>query len=83
MRNEGFGLRRLRCHSSFKYRQQKTSQPLKKSERGDQQSSHSWIGPTTSLRQVNLLKFGYLRLIFWKFSGGHAQLGLSSPIGDS
>ena len=52
MRNEGSGLRRLRCHSSFKYRQQETSQPLKKSERGDQQSSHSWIGAATSICQV-------------------------------
>lgn len=83
MRNEGSGLRRLCCHSTSKYRQQKTGQSLKKSEQSDQQSSHSWTGPTTSLRQVNILKFGYLRLIFWKFSGGHAHLGLSSPIGDS
>lgn len=83
MRNEGSGLRRLCCHSTSKYRQQKTGQYLKKSEQSDQQSSHSWIGAATSLRQVNLLKFGYLRLIFWKFSAGHAQLGLSSPIGDS
>ena len=52
MRNEGSGLRRLRCHSTSKYRQQKAGQSLKKSERGDQQSSHSWIGPATSICQV-------------------------------
>lgn len=49
MRNEGSGLRRLRCHSSAKYRQQKTCQPDKKSEHGDQQSSHRWIGATPAI----------------------------------
>ena len=52
MRNEGSGLRRLRCHSSAKYRQQKTCQPDKKSEHGDQQSSHRWIGATPAICQV-------------------------------
>ena len=63
MRNEGSGLRRLCCHSTSKYRQQKTGQYLKKSEQSDQQSSHSWIGAATSICQVIWVKSAILKEI--------------------